>query len=78
MFSFENEYLEKGKKVIAGMDEAGRGPLAGPVCVASVVMPLENDKLIVGINDSKKLTEKKREELFKKIKKIKQGEYRYD
>lgn len=67
MFEFENQYKEKGYKLIAGVDEAGRGPLAGPVCVACVIMPLDSDKIIDGINDSKKLTEKKREELFKKI-----------
>lgn len=49
------------------MDEAGRGPLAGPVCVAIAIMPLEKDKIIEGINDSKKLSEKKREALFDKI-----------
>ena len=67
MFKYEEEYLSKGKKLIAGMDEAGRGPLAGPVCVASVIMPLEKEKIISGINDSKKLTEKKREILFNQI-----------
>ena len=67
MFEFEEEYTKKGYKLIAGIDEAGRGPLAGPVCVACAIMPLEKDKIIEGINDSKKLTEKKREELFNKI-----------
>lgn len=57
-------------KIVAGIDEAGRGPLAGPVVCACVVMPLEKDKIIEGINDSKKLTEKKREELFEKITKV--------
>ena len=64
MLDYENKY--KGK-LIAGIDEAGRGPLAGPVVCACVIMPLEEDKLIDGINDSKKLTEKKREELYDKI-----------
>ena len=68
MFEFEKQFIEKGYKFIAGIDEAGRGPLAGPVCVASVIMPLDEDKIIDGINDSKKLTEKKRNELFDKIK----------
>lgn len=68
MFDYENECLKNGKKIIAGMDEAGRGPLAGPVCVAIAVMPLEKDKIIEGINDSKKLSEKKRNELFSQIK----------
>lgn len=63
---FEKEALANGYKVIAGMDEVGRGPLAGPVCVACVIMPL-ND-IIEGIDDSKKITEKKREVLAEKIK----------
>ena len=65
MLDYENKY--KGK-LIAGIDEAGRGPLAGPVVCACVIMPHDEDKLIDGINDSKKLTEKKREELYDKIK----------
>lgn len=65
MFEYENKYKEFG--LVAGIDEAGRGPLAGPVVCACVVMPLEEDKIIQGINDSKKLSEKKREELFEKI-----------
>lgn len=67
MFDYENECLESGYKLIAGMDEAGRGPLAGPVCVAIAIMPLEKDKIIEGINDSKKLSEKKREALYDQI-----------
>ena len=67
MFEFEEQYKNKGYKYIAGMDEAGRGPLAGPVCCASVIMPLDNDKIIEGINDSKKLSEKARESLYTKI-----------
>lgn len=67
MFEFEQDYKSKGYNLIAGMDEAGRGPLAGPVVCACVVMPFDNDTIIEGINDSKKLTEKKREELFQKI-----------
>ena len=65
MFEYENKYKHLGK--IAGVDEAGRGPLAGPVVCACVVMPLDEDKIIDGINDSKKLTEKKRNELYDKI-----------
>ena len=65
MFEYENKYKNLG--LIAGLDEAGRGPLAGPVVVAVVIMPLEEDKIIEGINDSKKLTAKKREMLFEKI-----------
>ena len=65
MFEYEDKYKSLG--LVAGMDEAGRGPLAGPVVCACVIMPLENEKLIDGINDSKKLSPKKREELFEKI-----------
>ena len=68
MLQFEHEYAKKGYKIIAGMDEAGRGPLAGPVVCACVIMPLDNDKIIQGVNDSKKLTPKKRDELYEKIK----------
>lgn len=62
---FERELLASGAKLIGGMDEAGRGPLAGPVVAAAVVMPL--DDVIDGVDDSKKLTEKKRERLFDEI-----------
>lgn len=65
MFEYEEKYKALG--LIAGMDEAGRGPLAGPVVCACVIMPLEKEKIIDGINDSKKLTPKKREELYEKI-----------
>ncbi len=65
---FDKNYLGLGVKHVAGIDETGRGPLAGPVCVAIAVMPLDDDKIIEGVNDSKKLTEKKREALFDKIK----------
>lgn len=64
---YENEAKNKGYTVICGIDEAGRGPLAGPVVCACVIMPLEKDKIIEGVNDSKKLSEKKREMLFEKI-----------
>ena len=67
MLNYENEYLQKGYRSVAGIDEAGRGPLAGPVCVASVIMPLDKENIIEGINDSKKLSEKKREMLYDKI-----------
>jgi len=56
------EYFEKGYKLIAGVDEVGRGPLAGPVCAAAVILP--PDLIIDGVDDSKKLTEKKREKLY--------------
>lgn len=59
---YENEALEKGYNSICGVDEAGRGPLAGPVCAAAVILP--KGHIIDGVNDSKKLTEKKREKLF--------------
>ncbi|MBR2303485.1 MAG: ribonuclease HII [Clostridia bacterium] len=68
MLQFEKEYISQGKKLVAGIDEAGRGPLAGPVVVASVIMPVDN--IIEGINDSKKLSEKKRNLLFDKIKEV--------
>ena len=58
---YERKHLSNGKKYIAGVDEVGRGPLAGPVVCASVIMPL--DDIIEGVTDSKKLTEKKREKL---------------
>ncbi len=67
MFDFENRYLANGCKLIAGIDEAGRGPLAGPVAVAIAIMPLDKDSIIDGVNDSKKLTEKKREALYDQI-----------
>lgn len=63
---FEKQEQEKGNFLIAGMDEVGRGPLAGPVCVACVIMPL--DDIIEGIDDSKKISEKKRNELYEVIK----------
>ena len=61
----ELELRKKGFKTICGIDEAGRGPLAGPVVVASVIMP--EDSMIEGINDSKKVSEKKREKLYDQI-----------
>ncbi len=66
MLAFENELLNGGITLIAGMDEAGRGPLAGPVTAACCVMNLS--EIIDGINDSKKLTAKKREMLEPLIK----------
>lgn len=63
---YEKELLSKGKNLIAGVDEVGRGPLAGPVVCACVIMPL--DDIIDGVDDSKKLSEKKREKLFDIIK----------
>lgn len=66
MYSFEKELLDSGHLYIAGCDEVGRGPLAGPVVCAAVV--LDPNVMIEGLNDSKKLTEKKREALDKEIK----------
>ncbi len=63
---FEKEEQAGGRFFIAGVDEVGRGPLAGPVCVAAVMMPL--DDIIEGVDDSKKVSEKKRELLFEQIK----------
>lgn len=62
---YEKEALSKGYNVVCGIDEAGRGPLAGPVCAACVVLP--KGYIIDGVNDSKKLSEKKRALLFDKI-----------
>lgn len=62
---YENEALSKGYSVVCGIDEAGRGPLCGPVCAAAVVLP--KGHIIEGVNDSKKISEKKREILFDKI-----------
>ena len=64
-FSYENIARQKGYKFICGVDEAGRGPLAGPVCAAAVILP--PDCIIDGLNDSKKISEKKREMLFEQI-----------
>ena len=61
----ENELRKKGFQYICGIDEAGRGPLAGPVVVASVIMPA--DSMIEGVNDSKKISEKKREKIYEQI-----------
>ena len=61
--TYEREYAAKGFLAVAGVDEVGRGPLAGPVVCAAVILPLGAEKRIAGINDSKKLSAKKREEL---------------
>lgn len=62
LWSIENEIYDSGVRVLCGVDEAGRGPLAGPVCAAAVILPRGIE--IVGLNDSKKLSEKRREELY--------------
>ena len=66
MWKIEQEYFDKGIQIICGVDEAGRGPLAGPVCAAAVILPPNAE--IPGLNDSKKLSDKKRRELFPVIK----------
>ncbi len=65
-FEIEKAFRAKGYSFVCGVDEAGRGPLAGPVCAAAVVF--DGETVIEGINDSKKLSEKKREALFDVIK----------
>ena len=62
MWDIENGYYEQGIRLICGVDEAGRGPLAGPVCAAAVILPANLE--IPGLNDSKKLSDKRRRELF--------------
>ena len=61
-YAYEKRAGERGFSAVCGIDEAGRGPLAGPVCAAAVILPPDCD--IPGLNDSKKLSEKKREALF--------------
>ena len=66
LWEIENSLYAEGYKMICGVDEAGRGPLAGPVCAAAVILPKGLE--LPGLNDSKKLTDKKRRELFPIIK----------
>ena len=68
MLQYEKQAISDGYNLIAGMDEAGRGPLAGPVFMAMCIMPIDKDDLIIGVNDSKKLTSKQRDNLYEKIK----------
>jgi ribonuclease HII len=65
LFKFDNNYFSYDTKFIAGVDEAGRGPWAGPVVAAAVILPVNT--VICGINDSKKLSAAKREALFPEI-----------
>lgn len=65
LYKYENAAIAEGARYIAGVDEAGRGPLAGPVSVAAVILP--NDLYLPKLNDSKKLSSKVREELFEEI-----------
>ena len=62
LWTFENEIYDSGVEILCGVDEAGRGPLAGPVCAAAVILPRGLE--IEGLNDSKKLSEQKRDKLF--------------
>lgn len=62
MWEIEQNYYDQGLSIVCGVDEAGRGPLAGPVCAAAVILPANLD--IPGLNDSKKLSDKKRRELL--------------
>lgn len=66
LWEIEDEYFAGGVKLVCGVDEAGRGPLAGPVCAAAVILPPRIE--LPGLNDSKKLTDKRRRELFPLIK----------
>lgn len=65
-YEYEKQAMAEGFEVVCGVDEAGRGPLCGPVCAAAVILPLDCE--IEGINDSKKLSEKKRDMLYDIIK----------
>lgn len=65
MMAFDNEYRGEKGIVVAGIDEAGRGPLAGPVVAACAILPEDFD--VIGVDDSKKLSEKRREELYEEI-----------
>lgn len=65
LWELENEIYDSGVSLICGVDEAGRGPLAGPVCAAAVILPQNTE--IAGLNDSKKLSEKSREKLYDEI-----------
>lgn len=65
LWEIEQEKIKQGYGIVAGVDEAGRGPLAGPVCVAAVILPY--GFYLEGIDDSKKLTEKKKNRLFDEI-----------
>ena len=62
MWEIEQSHFDRGVQLICGVDEAGRGPLAGPVCAAAVILPPNVE--IPGLNDSKKLSDKKRRELY--------------
>ena len=65
MKAYENQWYSKGQDYVAGVDEVGRGPLAGPVVAAAVILP--KDFSVLGVDDSKKLSPKRREELYNQI-----------
>ena len=65
LWKYEHQCYEEGFEIVCGVDEAGRGPLAGPVCAAAVILP--RDLAIEGLNDSKKLSDKRRRALFEQI-----------
>jgi len=71
LWDYEIKARDQGYRLVVGVDEAGRGPLAGPVVAAAVVLPL--DAVLKGLDDSKKLSPAKREELFPKIQKMAHG-----
>jgi len=71
LWNYEIEARDQGYQFVAGLDEAGRGPLAGPVVAAAVVLPL--DVILEGLDDSKKISPAKRDELFPKIQKMVHG-----
>lgn len=68
VWNYEKEYTEKGYQFICGVDEAGAGPLAGPVCAAAVIMPIGVE--LKWLDDSKKVTDKRRDVLFDQIKEV--------
>lgn len=72
LLQYERQWYEQGMELACGVDEAGRGPLAGPVCAAAVILPkdLDVDAVLPGLNDSKKLTDKKRRELYARIQEV--------
>ncbi len=67
LLTLEKEYSARGFFAVAGVDEVGRGPLAGPVVCAAVILPLEEERRIIGIDDSKKISARKREALAERI-----------
>ncbi len=68
--TYEREYFDRGFTAVAGVDEVGRGPLAGPVVCAAVILPIDEARRVAGVDDSKKLSAKKRAKLAEEIKEI--------